>query len=741
MKFQLKCYSHGLNNISDTMKIFIELQKDDSDCGVACLLSIINYYGGCNTLENLRKLSGTNISGTTLLGLYQAANQIGFTAEGCEADIAALIKQTSPVILHVIIDQQLQHFVVFFGITQMDGEIKFIIGDPAKGIVYLTRNQLEAIWQSKTCLTLEPNSDFKTAEDKATQKKQWIKHLLREDMVLLLISAAMGIGIAVLGIVMSLFSQRLIDDILPKKNFLKLNLGIALVFLLLFAKECLIALRQFFLLQQSKDFNVRIIGRFYSQLLQLPKLFFDTRKIGELTARLTDTSRIQRVISQLAGNVIIDTLVALVVFVFLFFYSWKIAIVSLLVLPIYFLLIYKYNIHIIDGQRNIMSNYAMSESNYISTLQGIEPIKNYNKQALFASNNNKIYSKYQDSIFSLGNIQIRLGFIANGFGIFFLLGVLLYTSYQVLYGNLKTGELMAILGMCSTLLPSIANLALISIPINEAKIAFDRMFEFTNIEPETDTHTIKISKFQSLEVAHLFFRFAGRSPLFKNVSFKVRKGEIIAIMGENGCGKSTISQIIQKHYECEKGEILINSENSLKNISMNSWRKIVSLVPQQIHIFNCTVLENIAFDDAVAKPQDVLNFLKEYGFDVFLDKLPQSVMTLVGEEGINLSGGQKQMIALARALYHYPELLILDEATASMDRDSEQFVLKLLASLKPTMGIIFITHRLHVLKSFCDRIYIMDNKQIVLSGNHQTLLETQNLYSSYWKDLIGATEN
>lgn len=715
-------------------KAFI-LQQGEADCGVACLLSIIRYYGGNNTLENLRKLSGTNITGTTLLGLYQAANQIGFTAEGCEADMAALIKHPSPVILHVVIDKQLQHYVVCFGTTKQEDEIKYIIGDPAKGIVYLSRNELATIWQSKTCLTLEPNKDFKKAEDITIQKKQWIKQLIKEDIPLLSIAAAIGVGIAVLGIVMSLFSQRLIDDILPKKNFIKLNLGIALVFLLLFAKEGLSALRQYFLFRQSKDFNTRIIGSFYSQLLQLPKPFFDTRKIGELTARLTDTSRIQRVISQLAGNVVIDALVTLVVFDFLFFYSWKIAVASLLVLPLYFILIYKHNKSIIDGQRNIMSSYAMSEANYISTLQGIEPIKNYSKQELFANTNNIIYSKFQDNIFSLGKIQIRLGFIANGFGIVFLLGVLLYSSYQVLYGNLKMGELMAILGMCSTLLPSTANLALVSIPINEAKIAFDRMFEFTGIEPEKNNEAIEITQFESLKVENILFRFAGRSPLFNNVSFEVNKGEIVAIMGENGSGKSTISQIIQKHYECENGNIIVNQTDSLKDISFNSWRKIVSVVPQQIHIFNATVIENIAFDDAATKTQEVVNFLNEYGFGAFIDSLPQSYITLVGEEGINLSGGQKQMIALARALYHQPQLLILDEATAAMDRQSEQFVLRLLLQLKAKMGIIFITHRLYVLRSFCNRIYILEKGETTISGTHDTLLQSKNLYSAYWNDL------
>jgi ATP-binding cassette subfamily B protein len=161
----------------------------------------------------------------------------------------------------------------------------------------------------------------------------------------------------------------------------------------------------------------------------------------------------------------------------------------------------------------------------------------------------------------------------------------------------------------------------------------------------------------------------------------------------------------------------------------------VAVVPQQVHIFNGTVLENIGFEDAAQNPQAVVAFLHQYGFAAFVDSLPQSVMTLVGEEGINLSGGQKQMIAFARALYHQPQLLILDEATAAMDRESERFVLHLLKQLKTQMAIVIITHRLHVLKSFCDRIYLLDKGTITTAGSHAALLQSDNLYSRYWADL------
>ena len=714
------------------------LQHDQSDCGVACLLTLIQYHGGNNNLENLRRLSGTNTTGTTLLGLYQAANQLGFSAEGCEADIPALIEHGRPCILHVTLENNLQHYVVCYGFSSPAGRCReeALIADPAKGLIQMPLAELEKIWQSKTCLTLEPNEKFVKAADTKKAKQQWIISLIKEDYPLLGIAAGLGVAIAALGLVMAIFSQKLIDDILPNKNFEKLYLGIALVFILLLIKEGLSVLRQLFLIRQAKSFNIRIIGFFFSHLLALPKPFFDTRKTGEFTARLNDTQRIQRVISQLAGSMAIDVLMVLVSISFVFIYSVTAGLICLVAMPLFFWMVYVHNKIIIEGQRNIMVNYAQTESNYISTLQGIEPIKNNNRQSLFEKVNNIIYQKFQEAVYKLGIIQIKLSVIINTFSVVFLVGILSYCSNRVLHNQLKTGELIAIVSICGSLLPGVVNLALIMIPVNEAKIAFDRMFEFTSVTPENNAGNVLQEDFKKITIQNLCFRFAGRKQLLHNLSFEIKKGEIVALMGENGCGKSTLSQLLQKNYQQESGNIIINDDYLLQNIELKQWRKMVATVPQNIHIFNGSVLENIAYDDAANKPNEVLVFLQKYGFASFIDTLPQSFMTLVGEEGINLSGGQKQIIALARALYHKPQLLILDEATAAMDRDSEQFVLKLLMQLKKDMAIVFITHRLHVLKSFCDRIYIIENGTITNSGTHQSLLQQGNLYSKYWADLV-----
>lgn len=706
------------------------LQHDQSDCGVACLLSIIRYYKGDNTLEALRELSGTSKQGTTLLGLHQAANQLGFEAEGCEANINALIEHGQPVILHVLIDKMLQHYVVCYGFENNH----FIIGDPTKGIFPCSKQELENIWISKKCLTLKLNEHFIKADIIKKSKHKWLLQIIREDYSLLGISVAIGIAITVLGMVMAVFSQKLIDTILPSHNIQRLTLGIVLVAILLIARTCFMAMRQFLLLRQSKYFNNRIINAFYSTLLNLPKSFFDTRKIGELIARLNDTERIQKVINQIAGNFIIDGLMTITSLIFLYTYSWQVGVIATISLPIYFLLIYKFNKKIISAQKEMMVAYAHNEGNYINSMQGVSVIKNFNRQELFSNINQLIYGSYQDKVVALGKINIRLMLIAGVSGVLFLTAILGYSSFQVYNGNLKLGELMALLGIAASLLPSVANLALIAIPVNEAKVAFDRMFEFVSIKQENAAGE-KITEFQSFSTDAISFRFPGRKELLKGVSMYVNKNELISIVGESGSGKSTLGQIIQKFYTKESGNIVINGNHKFENVEFASWRNLLGVVPQDIHLFNGTVLDNICLNDTTKEVEKIIAFCKEMGFSDFIEQLPQSYLTIVGETGINLSGGQKQIIALARVLYHKPQLLLLDEATAAMDRITEKFVLNLLTKLKENITVIFISHRLHILKNISDRIYVLENGSIIASGKHEDLLLTSNLYSNYWSEL------
>ncbi|NJO89840.1 MAG: peptidase domain-containing ABC transporter [Chloroflexia bacterium] len=716
-------------NIKHIKKTFT-LQHDQADCGIACLSSLSKYYGGDISIGKFRELCGTNHQGTTLLGLYQGANNAGFEAQGCEADIKALIEHDQPVILHTLIDESLQHFMVCYGYKNN----QFIIGDPGKGIVYYDEQGLNKIWQSKKCLTLQPNSNFQKKESIKNRKKEWIKKLLKEDYELLGISMFIGLIVAALGMVMAIFSQKLIDDILPEKDLTKLIMGIALVGILLIVRSAFLAIRQFLLLKQSTNFNNRIIDSFYGTLLHLPKPFFDTRKIGELVARLNDTSRIQKVITDIAGSFVIDTLIAVTSIVFLFIYSWQSGLIAVFSMPVYFILVYSFNSKVISSQKELMAAYAQSESNFISTMNGISVIKNTNKQSFFADLNKKIYGNFQEKVFSLGKINLRLGLLSGMAAVTFLITILTFNSYLVFNDLMKLGELMAILGISSTLIPSISNLALIAIPINEAKVAFNRMFEFTAIEPETSKENEKsLDSFQQLDIKNLSFRFAGRKRILENINITIKKGELVALVGESGGGKSTLANILQKFYQQEEGFILLNKTIDLKNVDTKEWRDKIGVVPQDIHLFNGNVLDNICLGDTKEEAERIISFLGNTGFDKYIDKFPNGILTLLGEEGVNLSGGQKQIIAFARALYNQPEILILDEATAAMDRETEQFIISLLNDLKNKMGIFYISHRLHTLKQFADKIYILENSTITTFGTHKELLSSYNFYSTYFK--------
>jgi len=721
--------------LSEVKKIILNtfvLQHDQSDCGVACLASAIKYHDGEASLENLRKISGTSRQGTTLLGLLQAAQQMGFDAEGLEAEGIDNLKEImGPAILHVVIDNRLQHFLVFYG---FEGS-KVLLGDPAKGLVQYTKDELNSVWQSKALLKLSPNAGFQKRKEYQSKKKKWIIELIREDFSLLSVSLFLGVIISILGISTAIFSQKLIDDILPKENTQKLILSLILVLFLLLARSGLNYLRSFFMIRQGMDFNNRIIQSFYSSLLLLPKSFFDTRKTGELIARMNDTRRIQNTLSVLTGSVLIDFLVIVVSTCFVFVYSRVIGIATLAMLLLYAIALFRFSKPIATLQKEVMGGYAMAESNFVDTMQGIADIKLSNKICFFGKVNTAVYGIFQQKNFELGKLGIRFIAVSEITGVIFIISVFGFSSLLVISKQLLLGELVALLSMAGGIIPSATRLVAANIQLQEARIAFDRMFEFTSIEKENlgEIESVVIP-FQKLEINHVSFRFPGRKQILKNVSLTLRKGEMIALLGESGTGKSTLLQLLQKFYEVESGSVHLNGTDTQAQ-SSTVVRNQIGCVPQELKIFNGPLLFNIALSDQSEELRKAFELCEKFGFGKFFQAFPQGYATLLGEEGINISGGQKQLVVLARALFRKPQLLLLDEATSAMDRNTENIILSLLKTLKPEMGIILVTHRIKTAQR-CDRIYILEAGTISSSGTPEELMLTENFYSESYKELV-----
>jgi ATP-binding cassette, subfamily C, bacteriocin exporter len=710
-------------------------QQGQSDCGVACLKSILQHFGGDSSLERLRELSGTTPQGTTLLGLMQAGQVLGLDTEGYEADMDNLKSCQDITILHVIIDKKLQHYVVCYGFD--DRRKAFLIGDPAKTTLdYLMPNELEAIWQSKTLLLVKPTDKLIKVADNNKEKGRWLINFIQEDLNILAISAVLGVVLAILSLSTALFSQKLIDQILPAKDQFKLISGCVLLFVLLLARGFLGYLRQLLMLRQSQSFNVRLIDYFYSSLLNLPKSFFDSRKTGELVARMNDTQRIQNTISTLVGNSVIDVLLVVVASVSIFMYDIWLGVVALLWLPIVAWIAFYFHPKIVAAQTNVMQGYARSESHYIETMQGVGEIKINNRQSFFSGLTHTIYGFFQQNIVELGTIGGRYSLSTEIVATLFIAVVTLLSSLLVLRGALTTGSIIAVLQIIGMLMSSVNRLAVANISIQEAKIAFERMNEFTQLNSEfsaeADRSKSVITDFQELKVEDLTFRFAGRKRLLDGVSFHLEKGEMVALIGESGSGKSTTLQVLQKFYEAESGKIKVNGID-FDLLSTTAWRSIIGVVPQDVRLFSGTLVDNILMGETVDNPQLLVDFLEKYGFNRFFEQFPNGYATILGENGVNISGGQTQLVGLARALWKSPQVLLLDEPTAALDRDSEQFVIQLLNSIKTETAILLLTHRLSIVRG-AERIYILKNGAIEEVGNHLQLLKSDNLYSRSWLD-------
>jgi len=723
-------------------------------CGLACLTSIVKYHGGETTQEKLRDASGTTLQGTSLLGLFQSAQKLGFEVNGYEADLENLKKVEVPVILHILKDGNLEHYVICYGYD--DG--KFILGDPGWGIIEYRDEELEAVWKSKALLLLKPGKGFIRKKVDSINQLAWIKGLIKDDVPVLLVTAFMGAVLAVLSLAVAVYTQKLIDKILPSGDQSLLFKSLAIFVLILLAKAFIGYVRGIFLVRQSKDMNIRIVSSFFGKLLLLPKSFFDSTSTGDMIGRLNDSQRIQRVVISLSSNILIDVLIIISSLVYIFMLSASTGLISLLAIPVFGLLAWRYNRKIIDKQRELMQAYAMTESKYIDTIHAIEVVKSGNKESLLGKAVQSVYNFFQGKVYELGILGNQINLLAQIGSVLLISGVIAWTSFLVLGKGLLLGEMMAIVSIVGSLVTSVINTAMANIQFQEAKVAFERMYEFSAAEPEyeqkvassefevrsftpQDSGELNVQSFQSpsifsidlLEIKGLNFRFAGKSLLLKEINMKFVKGQMTTIFGEIGCGKSTLISVLQRFYPFESGEILVNGSD-WSGLTIPAWRTQIGVVTQHVKLFNGTILENICLQEN-PNVQEVVDFCKETGLETFINEFQQGYATIINEGSVNLSGGQQQLIALARALYQKPQILLLDEATAAMDRRTEQFVLKLLQKLKKEMIIIFVTHRVQLARQ-TNHIYVIENKQISAAGTHEEVICTNRLYQEAFEEIL-----
>jgi len=704
-------------------------QHDITDCGAACLASISAHYKLETPIARIRQYASTDKKGTNVLGLIEAAKKLGFEAKGVRGDFESLYKIPKPAIAHVIIKERLQHYVVIYEVTKT-----FIkIMDPGDGKFHKkSHEEFKKEWTGVLVL-LMPNQEFSSGNEKVSVfKRFWF--LLRPHKFVLIQAFIGALIYTLLGFSTSIYIQKITDYVLVGGNTNLLNL-LSIIMLILLAFQIVISIfKDVFLVKTGQQIDVRLILGYYKHLLKLPQQFFDTMRVGEIISRINDAVKIRNFINGVALNLTVNVLIVIFSFALMFTFYWKLALIMTLIIPFYAIVYFITNKLNKKVERNVMEKSADLESQLVESLNSVGTIKrfglddfsNIKTETRFVSLLQTGYKSALNSIFSSTGSQ----FIARVFTI-----ILLWAgSYFVINQEITAGELLSFYAIVGYLTGPVAQLIGANKQIQNALIAADRLFEIMDLEREEAENKMKLEPdmIGDIMFKNVDFRYGSRVDVFKNFNLNILKGEITAIVGESGSGKSTLISLLQNIYPIQNGHIYIG-KNDLKYIENESLRDLVSVVPQKIDLFAGNVIENIAVGEFQPDMQRIINICQSIGIINFIEKLPNGFNTYLGENGASLSGGQKQRIAIARALYKEPEILVLDEATSSLDSSSENYIQKTIDELrKQNKTIIIIAHRLSTVVN-ADKIVVLEEGKVIEEGNHESLFEKRGKYYELWK--------
>lgn len=703
-------------------------QHDIQDCGAACLASIGNHFKVNLPIARIRQYANTDKRGTNVLGIIEGAEKMGFTAKGVKGGLDSLNKIPLPAIAHVIIKEQLQHYVVIYRVAKD----KITVMDPGFGKMEVYPiEEFQKIW-SGVLILFAPNDDFKISNEKTSPiKRFW--NLIQPHKIILIQALIGAIVFTVLGLSMSIYIQKITDYVLVDGNRNLLNLlSISMLFIIVL-QAYIGSKKSIFVMKTGQLIDAKLILGYYKHLLHLPQRFFDTMQIGEITSRINDAVKIRSFINEVAIEMIVNFFIIIFSFALMFTYYWKLALVILLAIPFYALIYFVLNKFNKKVERNIMENAAELQTQLVESITHVRTVKEFGIEEFSNLKTENKFVKLLFTTYKSGLNGIFAGtstqFIASGFTV-----VLMWIgSGYVIDRSITPGELFSFYALIGYFTSPVASLIGMNKTAQNALIAADRLFEIMDLEREETENKVELKRDNvgDIKFENVSFRYGSRLEVFKNFNAIFKKNETTAIVGESGSGKTTLISLLQNLYPIKEGKIYIG-EFDTQFVHYQSLRKIVGVIPQQLNLFSGNIIENIALGDSFPDIHRILDLSKQLGITEFVEKLPNGFETQIGENGAMLSGGQKQRIAIARALYKNPEILLMDEATASLDTNSEKVVKNVIDNFKAQgKTIIVIAHRLSTIAN-ADKILVMKSGVIVESGTHQNLMEQKGEYYNLW---------
>ncbi len=684
-------------------------QRDVTDCGACCLGYVAAHYGKPVPIAKLRQLAGTNMQGSTALGLTAAAVHFGLIAKGVKGAATALPHAPCPAIAHCLIDNKRMHYVVLVAWTPKCARVM----DPAVGRVEKWSHEKFKSYWTGVLIILAPGDHFQPGDATVSPvRRLW--QLLQPHHAVLAQTLVGAILSTILALAMSVYVQKIVDSVIPDGNHSLLNLlgvamGVVLAFrLVLGVFQALLSLRT------AQRIDAAIILGYYRHLLRLPQPFFDTMRVGEITSRVGDAVKIRNFLNNALVNLLLNPLILIFAIAAMFFYSWKLALLSLGLLPGNALLYWFVNLRNRTYQRQLMERSADFSAQLTESLQAQPALRRFRLEEAAELRTEirlvrLLKTAYRAAIASLG-CSTTATLLTQAY----LIGLLWLGASLVLESRLTPGQLMSCYTLAGYLTGPLAALIGLNTSIQEALIATDRLFEIMDLELEKNTGTIEFTPAHACDLCfeQVSFHHAGRLATLRDINLTVPVGRITVLAGNSGCGKSTLLALLQRLYLPEQGRVCLGGID-VQYFTLDSLRRHLAVVPQATVLLSGTILENLAPGDPQPQMERLLRLCRDVGILEFVETLPQKFLTHLGENGVNLSGGQRQRLALVRALYVDAPILLLDEPTAALDPASEATILALLQTLRDEGKTILIAAHHPTVLAIADQIVRMDEGRIV----------------------------
>lgn len=526
----------------------------------------------------------------------------------------------------------------------------------------------------------------------------------------------------------------MIDKVLAEKDMEMLNyisIGIVVVFLIrgifYFAQSYLVS-------YVGQRVVIDIRGQLYRKFQRLPLAYYDNHRTGELMSYISnDVAALQ--------NAMVDKLIELItessIFVgslaMMFYLDWKLSLLTFAVVPMVGQAMKIFGRKLKRAGTLIQERLADMTAFLQESLASVRVVKSFVRE----QHEIERYDRENERNFEAAMLNIRLMSMLTP-TVEFLAAlavtvIVWFGGYEVVEGKITAGALVAFLTYAVNLANPVKRISRVFGTLQQAMAAADRVFELMDL-PETIGDKPGAKPLPrvtgSVKVENVSFSYGEDAPALRNISFEVKPGQMVAFVGPSGAGKSTIANLLPRFYDVTEGSILVEGMD-VRDVTLGSLREQIGIVPQETMLFSGSVWENIRYGRLDATDEEVVEAAKAANADEFIRQLPEGYDTKLGERGVNISGGQRQRLAIARAILKDPQILILDEATSALDTESEKVVQAALDRLMVGRTSFVIAHRLSTILG-ADRILVIDHGEIVEAGTHEELLAKGGLYSNLY---------